>query len=317
MTRSVVALGSNLGDRLGTLRGAVEGLRHLGEVVGISGLYESDPVGGPEQDSFLNAVVLLDTDLDAEALLAGLHRIEAQFDRVRDVRWGPRTLDLDLVLHGDTVVDTETLTIPHPRFTKRRFVLEPLAEVWPDGMDQSGTRFTDLLPSLSGQRIERVRGPEWVSEIDAPTRSSGWVISQFALLVVFIAISFLGSPSWSGSVATAAGVGLLAAGSVLLAAAFIGLGRNTRTSPVPAAGASLVESGVYRYARHPMYGGVLLVALAWAVLKGSVVATAVWPLVVAFFFAKSRYEEGLLVDAYPGYGSYRQRVPKRFVPFVG
>src|SRR3990172_5611071 len=132
MTRYAVALGSNLGDRLGCLRSALAGIARLGRITAISGLYEAAPIGGPEQDPFLNAVVLVVTELDAETLLDGLAGIEDSQGRVRSEKWGPRTLDLDIVSSDGAVLNTPRLQVPHVRARERRFVLEPLAEVWPD-----------------------------------------------------------------------------------------------------------------------------------------------------------------------------------------
>lgn len=128
--RAIVALGSNLGDRAEYLRFA---LARLSNVVALSQVFETDPVGGPgDQGPYLNMVVIVDTDLDPFALLRRLLQIEAEAQRVRNVRWGPRTLDLDLIFYDDCTVTSEELTVPHPRFAERRFVLEPLAEVAPE-----------------------------------------------------------------------------------------------------------------------------------------------------------------------------------------
>lgn len=128
-TRAYVALGSNLGDRRASLRFAVEG---LADVVAVSEVYETDPVGGPEgQGAYLNLVVALDTFLDPFALLARCHALEAESGRVRSVRNAPRTLDADVLLYGDVRIDSEELTIPHPRMWERRFVMAPLADVAP------------------------------------------------------------------------------------------------------------------------------------------------------------------------------------------
>lgn len=129
MTRAFLGLGSNLGDRRAHLRAAVAS---LSDVVAVSDVYETDPVGGPEQGRFLNLVVELDTDLDPHALLGVCHRIESAAGRVRDVRWGPRTLDVDILWIEGVTVDTPDLQVPHPRMNERRFVLEPLAELAPD-----------------------------------------------------------------------------------------------------------------------------------------------------------------------------------------
>lgn len=128
--RAIVALGSNLGDRGAYLR---FGLERLSNVVAQSQVFETDPVGGPEnQGPYLNMVAIVDTDLDPFALLRRLLQIEAEAQRVRKVRWGPRTLDLDLLFYDDCTIQSEELTVPHPRFAERRFVLEPLAEVAPE-----------------------------------------------------------------------------------------------------------------------------------------------------------------------------------------
>lgn len=129
MSRAFLGLGSNLGDRRAQLRAAVVSLPG---VRAVSGVYETDPVGGPEQGRFLNIVVEIDTDLDPHELLALCHRIESAAGRVRDVRWGPRTLDVDILWVDGVTVDDDDLQIPHPRMWERRFVLEPLAELAPD-----------------------------------------------------------------------------------------------------------------------------------------------------------------------------------------
>ena len=128
--RAFLGLGSNMGDRLGHLRGALEGLP---DVVAVSQVYETEPVGGPPgQDRYLNAVVELDTDLSPRALLAVAHRLESAARRVRQVRFGPRTLDVDVLLVGDLHVEEDDLVVPHPRMWERRFVVVPLAELAPD-----------------------------------------------------------------------------------------------------------------------------------------------------------------------------------------
>jgi dihydroneopterin aldolase/2-amino-4-hydroxy-6-hydroxymethyldihydropteridine diphosphokinase len=125
--RAIVALGSNLGDRAAYLR---FGLERLSNVVSQSQVFETDPVGGPDnQGPYLNMVAVVDTDLDPFAMLRRLLQIESEAHRVRVERWGPRTLDLDLLFYDDYTIESEELTVPHPRFAERRFVLEPLSEV--------------------------------------------------------------------------------------------------------------------------------------------------------------------------------------------
>ena len=128
--RAIVALGSNLGDRVAYLR---FGLERLSNVVAQSQVFETDPVGGPDnQGPYLNMVAVIDTDLDPYAMLRRLLQIEAEAHRVRIERWGPRTLDLDLLFYDDVTINSEELIVPHPRFAERRFVLEPLSEVAPE-----------------------------------------------------------------------------------------------------------------------------------------------------------------------------------------
>lgn len=130
MPRAYLGLGSNLGDRVRYLREAVASLTG---VAAVSPLYETDPLGGPEsQGPYLNLVVALDTDLAPRDLLAVCHRLEAAAGRVRDERWGPRTLDVDVLLFDGVVSDDPELTLPHPRMWQRRFVLAPLADIAPD-----------------------------------------------------------------------------------------------------------------------------------------------------------------------------------------
>jgi 2-amino-4-hydroxy-6-hydroxymethyldihydropteridine diphosphokinase len=135
MTRTFVGLGSNLGDREGTLRAAVGRLRGLPEtdVVRVSTLRDTEPVGYREQPRFLNGVVELETTLSPRALLVALLELEAAFGRDRGTvpSQGPRTLDLDLLLYGQDRIDEPGLQVPHPRLHERRFVLVPLAELDP------------------------------------------------------------------------------------------------------------------------------------------------------------------------------------------
>ena len=126
MARAFLGLGSNLGDRKALLATAVDRL------VAVSPLYETDPVGGPEQGAFLNLVVQLDTSLPARELLAVCAEREAAAERVREVRWGPRTLDVDVLWVDGEEVDEPDLVVPHPRMWERRFVLAPLRDLAPD-----------------------------------------------------------------------------------------------------------------------------------------------------------------------------------------
>ena len=160
MTRAVLAVGSNLGDRLGHLQGAIDALGDQVDVVAVSGIYETAPVGGPDQGDFLNAVVIVETSLTPYDLLALCQRVEADHDRVREVRWGPRTLDVDIIAIEGEVLDDADLTLPHPRAHERAFVCVPWldvdpAAVLPQGpvsgiaLDRSGVhRRADLMLAL-------------------------------------------------------------------------------------------------------------------------------------------------------------------------
>ncbi|MBI5090118.1 MAG: 2-amino-4-hydroxy-6-hydroxymethyldihydropteridine diphosphokinase [Actinobacteria bacterium] len=126
---AIVALGSNLGDRASYLRMAVE---RLGDVTAMSQVYETDPIGPEGQGAYLNMVVVVRTWLDPYGFIRRCQQIESEAMRQRVVRWGPRTLDVDLLFYDDITIDDPELTVPHPRFAERRFVLTPLAEVAPE-----------------------------------------------------------------------------------------------------------------------------------------------------------------------------------------
>ncbi|HET7900896.1 MAG TPA: 2-amino-4-hydroxy-6-hydroxymethyldihydropteridine diphosphokinase [Candidatus Nanopelagicales bacterium] len=144
MKRVAFGLGANLGDTVAALQGAVDVLvQHL-EAPAVSSVYETSPVGGVEQPDYLNAVLVGDCDEPPSRLLALAHRVEQSWNRTRDVRWGPRTLDIDLLAVGAVVSDDPVLTLPHPRARERGFVLLPWAEADPDAVLPDGTRVADL-----------------------------------------------------------------------------------------------------------------------------------------------------------------------------
>ena len=138
--RTFLSIGSNLGDRRQYLRHAVESLP---DVVAVSPVYETDPVGGPPQDEYLNLVVELDTSLAPHDLLGVCHRIESSADRVRGVHWGPRTLDIDIIWMEGVALDDPRLTIPHPRWKSRRFVLVPLRDLAPELVSDEDLRLAE------------------------------------------------------------------------------------------------------------------------------------------------------------------------------
>ncbi len=139
MIRCYIALGSNLDKPREQLLSALAALRSLADttLVNCSRFYGSIAVGPGRQDNYVNAVAAIDTTLTAEQLLTALQSIESQHQRRRDVRWGPRTLDLDLLLYGESSINTDTLCVPHPRMHQRDFVLRPLADIAPVKLLQS------------------------------------------------------------------------------------------------------------------------------------------------------------------------------------
>jgi 2-amino-4-hydroxy-6-hydroxymethyldihydropteridine diphosphokinase len=136
--RVYLGLGSNLGDRLEHLQEAVDGIARVPgiAVTGVSGVYATTPVGGPEQPDYLNAVVALETALSAHEILDLAQQLEVRARRVRSERWGPRTLDVDVLLVGDERVDDPDLVVPHPRMAERAFVVVPLADLEPAWADR-------------------------------------------------------------------------------------------------------------------------------------------------------------------------------------
>lgn len=150
MTLVYLGLGSNVGDRLGFLQEAVSALAGARGVkaVSVSSVYSSEPVGNVDQPEFLNAVAAVETTLEPGELLGLIQRIEAIHGRRRDTVWGPRTLDIDILLFGDRVIEEEDLVVPHPRLRERRFALEPLLEIDKDVALPDGTTVDSLLDEL-------------------------------------------------------------------------------------------------------------------------------------------------------------------------
>jgi len=155
VSRAVIALGANLGDARAALSGAVEALRARDgvEILAESSVYVTAPIGGVEQPDYLNAVVVVETDFAPFALLAVLHEIENAWHRTREVRWGPRTLDLDLIDFEGVVSDDPVLTLPHPRAHERAFVLVPWLEVDPGAHLTGFGPVAALIPGLGDQGI--------------------------------------------------------------------------------------------------------------------------------------------------------------------
>jgi 2-amino-4-hydroxy-6-hydroxymethyldihydropteridine diphosphokinase len=158
MTSVVLALGSNLGDRLHNLQSGLDALFDTPGLAfrAVSGVYETAPVGGPAQPDYLNAVALAESRLPARVILERCQAAEAAFGRVRGEIWGPRTLDVDLIVYGDEVSDDPELTLPHPRAHQRAFVLAPWLDVDPDGVIPGHGRVDALLKAAGLAGVHRL-----------------------------------------------------------------------------------------------------------------------------------------------------------------
>jgi 2-amino-4-hydroxy-6-hydroxymethyldihydropteridine diphosphokinase len=143
--KAVISLGANIGDPNANLDLAIGLLREATEVLAVSNYLQTKPVGGPEQPDYLNAVAIVESELPAKDLLALLNGIETAMGRTREIHWGPRVIDLDLIQYGGLLVNDEKLTLPHPRAHERRFVLAPWFEIEPEAVLLTHGRISDLL----------------------------------------------------------------------------------------------------------------------------------------------------------------------------
>ena len=157
MRHTVLSLGSNLGDRLDNLQEAIDALFDAPglDFIALSPVYETKPVGGPEQGDFLNVIIVVSSRVAPKSLLERVLAIEDAMDRTRTVRWGPRTLDIDIVMMGDVTSTDPDLLLPHPRAKERAFVLQPWSDVEPDATLPGQGRVTDLLPGVADQQVQR------------------------------------------------------------------------------------------------------------------------------------------------------------------
>ncbi len=146
--KAVIALGSNIGNPKENLDLALALLREATDVVKVSSYYVTKPVGYEDQPDFVNAVCIIETELPAMELLNMLHGIEKAMGRERTIKWGPRTLDLDIIQYGTLLSKAEELTLPHPRAHERKFVLEPWAEIEPDAILLTHGKISELLSKL-------------------------------------------------------------------------------------------------------------------------------------------------------------------------
>lgn len=170
MADAHLGLGSNLGDRAALLGAALAGLSRLGRLVAVSAVYETAPWGETDQPDFLNLACTLRTELGPRALLARAKDIERRLGRVPSRRWGPRAIDIDLLLYGDARLDDPDLTLPHPRLTERPFALVPLAEIAPGvvvpGLGRSIRDLALARPDRSA--VRRVARPPYATPSDGP-----------------------------------------------------------------------------------------------------------------------------------------------------
>jgi 2-amino-4-hydroxy-6-hydroxymethyldihydropteridine diphosphokinase len=157
-----LGLGSNLGNRRRNLAVALLRLEPLVRVEAVSSLYETEPVGEQDQPAFLNAACRAVTGLPARGLLRHLQQVERDLGRRPGERWGPRPIDIDLLLYGDEVIDEPDLRVPHPELVKRAFVLAPLAELAPDAVHAAlGRTISELLADVSQEVVRTIEGPGW------------------------------------------------------------------------------------------------------------------------------------------------------------
>jgi 2-amino-4-hydroxy-6-hydroxymethyldihydropteridine diphosphokinase len=316
MTRYAVALGSNLGQRVEHLRAAVRSLSLDGRIDGVSGLYETAPVGGPEQDPYLNAVLTLESDLEPGALLVRLQEIEDQEGRERLVRWGPRPLDLDIVSSDGPFVNGPDLTVPHRRAAQRRFVLEPLSDIWPEALVARGKSAAEGLETVADQTVDLL-ARSW-ADPDAAPAGRYWVGFQLAwFLAIGLALALGGSlPDGDLGSFRMVGGGIAVAGGLLAVLSVRRLGPSLTVVPEPLPDATLVVTGPFARARHPIYGGVTLFVLGISMVVASASGVLLCLGLGVFFWFKTVYEERQLRIAYPGYSAYRRRVTRRLIPFL-
>lgn len=155
MNRAFISIGSNIGERHQYLKGAIEALNNRLDttVEKVSSIYETEPVGYTDQASFLNVVISVKTALSAEQLLTACQQIEQALGRERTIRWGPRTVDLDILLYNEEIIETEVLIVPHPRMAERSFVLIPLLEIAPGIKDPITKEFYSESETVDDQGV--------------------------------------------------------------------------------------------------------------------------------------------------------------------
>ncbi len=164
MAKVIIAVGSNKGDRLTFIKEALKKIDELGQISAVASLYQSSAYGFTNQSDFYNSVIVLKTDMAPKQLLIELKKIEKQVGRIENFRWGPREIDLDIILYNQRQLNYKELTIPHPDFHNRIFVLQPLAEIEPElrvpGMNKS---ISNLLNKCKDKTIIEILNEDWYS----------------------------------------------------------------------------------------------------------------------------------------------------------
>jgi 2-amino-4-hydroxy-6-hydroxymethyldihydropteridine diphosphokinase len=279
-------------------------------------LYETEPVGGPEQGPFLNAVMVVSTDLDPLDLLDRLQAVEHEHGRDRKQHWGPRTLDLDIVATDGPRVSEPRLVVPHPRAHEREFVVRPLTDIWPEAEVGPGLTAAASLEVLGDQGVDLL-ARDWIRPA-TPWKGRALVAGQIVLvLAVALALAADGSlPQGEVTLPRVVGASMAVFGVILAFVASRRLGAALTVNPVPRPNAALAVSGPYRYARHPIYGGVCLVMMGTALVLDSTPGLLIAALLVPYFLFKASFEERQLRMRFADYKRYRDVVHRRLIPFV-
>ena len=308
MTRYAIGLGSNLGDRLENLRAGDAGLSQLGKITARSALYETEPIGGPRQDPFLNAVVLLESELEPHRLLDACLEIEAQRGRERSVDWGPRTLDIDIITYDGPPLSDDRLTIPHPLAADREFVLRPLAETWPDAPVGDDTTAREQLEEVGPQGVDLL-----VRQWDRDRPVGSWLAGAQLALILLTVIGVLIDGSAENldehPVISALGLTLAILGAALGGSASVSAGRDLTVKPEPKEGA--ISTPGSTAGTLSMYDSLLLGAGRRPGRQNCAWRSAGWP--SRSWSWSRRTTRSVCRIRYPAYASYRRRV-RRLIP---